>query len=137
MSTNRVNRHKFLFNLAMLPEHHPQGAVKMDGENLQGVTALHLKADSRGFTNVTIQFEAEALAEFDASLIAGFADLDPDEEVDLLNPVYKEAERRADAYMKNRGLQHQMDEEECEKTWNSQVTKQIILCAAEMLKRKE
>lgn len=86
------NRHKFNFNLPMNPNGPDGCKIEMDGQELKFVTGLHLRADTKGYTNVVIEYYADAMAEFDAALIAKMVPLVDEEYLErALAGVFKKA----------------------------------------------
>lgn len=69
-----LKNHKFELNLPLYPNQPEEGelpvAIKMDGKKLEGVTSLFVKADSNGYTNVTLGFEADSMVSMTAVLVA-------------------------------------------------------------------
>lgn len=66
---NKPNIHHFDFNIGYNAKT-PSTTLKMDGNDLKGVTGAHLRFGTNGITNVVMEFYASSLAEFDAHLIA-------------------------------------------------------------------
>lgn len=81
MTQAKYNEHRFKFTLPMLPNFPKEGEAEcellMDGQQMKGVTGGHLRFGANGFTNVVMEFECSALAEFAAHLVAHMDVADP------------------------------------------------------------
>jgi hypothetical protein len=64
-----MNTHKFDFQLPMEPNSE-KTTLLMDRQPLEGVTSLHVKAGTDGFTNVAVEFNASCALSFTGHLIA-------------------------------------------------------------------
>ena len=85
---SRINEHMFNFNIPMFPtqrvsDNGMSTELIMDGQPLQGVTSVCIKAGSNGFTNVAIEFEASCAVQFVGHLCARVYDAAGAEEHDL------------------------------------------------------
>lgn len=85
------NRHSFNFKLPMNPNGSGDCKLEMDGQGLKAVYGLHLRADCNGYTNVVIEYHADAMAEFDAALIAKVAPADEEKLEQVLAGVFNKA----------------------------------------------
>ena len=86
----KINTHKFNFNLPM----HPQEGghvLEMDGQPLKGVTGLHVRADSNGFTNATLEFESACAVAFCGHLVAHIGDDHTESHSEYYAGIYKTA----------------------------------------------
>lgn len=94
--TDQITKHKFDFKLPMFPNQRVGDngmpcELKMDGQDMRGVTSLCVKAGSNGFTNVAIEMEASAALELAGALILNVEGNYTEHQDLMLAQLYNEA----------------------------------------------
>lgn len=104
-----INEHKFDLKLPMFP-HQTIGEegmpceIKMDGNDLKGVTQLTVRAGSNGFTNVVMEFEASCAVEMAGHLVAH---MDANDTLEFqMAEIYRDARIEVENELDGEGLEH-------------------------------
>lgn len=95
---------KFEFDLPLHcgPGQADYTTLKMEGNRLEGVTDLTIRAGANGFTNVVIGFEMDAAVRMAAKMVARL-DCMNDEKCFLLSEVYSKAKTEIDEELEREG----------------------------------
>lgn len=81
-----MNAHNFNFKVGMRAV--DSASLKMDGNELTGVTGFTIKAGANGYTNVAIEFEAPAAVCFVGHLMASLPNADDEEQALQLSAIW-------------------------------------------------